>query len=212
MAPRIKKNYPKMKFIITGDALYATIPMMDICKEYKWNYIFNLKPDRLKDVASQFEGNIKLENETDINNYYLSTNIFHKEHCLNAIKYEEMQDNNLVIFRYVTNLDVNDSNIEQIVAMGRRRWKIENEGFNEQKNGTYSISHLCSYNENALRIHYLFIQFAHLIRQLFELGSFVVKRLNLTIKKEISFQLTNELISSIIQSLNENKIQLRFDD
>ena len=38
--------------------------------------------------------------------------------------------------------------------MGRRRWKIENEGFNEQKNGTFCISHLCSRNENALKIHY----------------------------------------------------------
>jgi len=40
-APRIKKNYPKLIFIITGDALYATTPMINICKEYKWHYIFN---------------------------------------------------------------------------------------------------------------------------------------------------------------------------
>ena len=31
MAKRLKKNYPKMKFIITGDALYATTPMINIC-------------------------------------------------------------------------------------------------------------------------------------------------------------------------------------
>ena len=43
MAPRIKKNYPKLKFIITGDALYATTPMINICKDNKWYYIFNLK-------------------------------------------------------------------------------------------------------------------------------------------------------------------------
>lgn len=212
MAPRIKKNYPKTKFIITGDALYATSPMMDICKNNKWHYIFNLKVDRLKDLNSQFEGNIKLENETTIKNYYLSTNLHHKEHCINALKYEEMQDSKLVTFRYVTNLEVNDNCIKEIVLMGRRRWKIENEGFNVQKNGTYCISHLCSYNENALRIHYLFIQFAHLIRQLFELGSIVLKKSNLKIKKEISFQLTQELISITIKSFKENKFQLRFDD
>ena len=27
---RIKKNYPKYKFIITGDALYATTPIMNL--------------------------------------------------------------------------------------------------------------------------------------------------------------------------------------
>lgn len=36
---RIKKNYPKYKFIITGDALYATKPIIDICINNNWKYI-----------------------------------------------------------------------------------------------------------------------------------------------------------------------------
>ena len=214
MAPRIKNNYPKLKFIITGDALYATDPMMNICENYNWKYIFNLKPDRLKEVASQFEGNIKLENETNLSNYYLSTNIYHKKHCLNAIKYEELQNNKLVSFRYVTNLNINNDNIKDIVTMGRRRWKIENEGFNEQKNGSFNISHLCSHFDNALKIHYLFIQIAHTIRQLLELGSLVYKEVKKFVtKKEISQKLINTLISSSITNLElETNFQLRFDD
>ncbi len=35
MVKRIKKNYPKYIFIITGDALYATNPIINICKKYK---------------------------------------------------------------------------------------------------------------------------------------------------------------------------------
>ena len=215
MAPRIKNNYPKLKFIITGDALYATNPMMNICENYNWKYIFNLKPDRLKEVASQFEGNIKLENETNLSNYYLSTNIYHKKHCLNAIKYEELQNNKLVSFRYVTNLNINNDNIKDIVTMGRRRWKIENEGFNEQKNGSFNISHLCSHFDNALKIHYLFIQIAHTIRQLLELGSLVYKEVKKFVtKKEISQKLINTLISSTITNLESYDLnfQLRFDD
>ena len=214
MALRIKDNYPKLKFIVTGDALYATDPMMNICENYNWKYIFNLKLDRLKEVASQFEGNIKLENETSLPNYYLSTNIYHKKHCLNAIKYEETQNNKLVSFRYVTNLKVNNDNIKDIVIMGRRRWKIENEGFNEQKNGTFNITHLCSRFDNALKIHYLFIQIAHTIRQLFELGSLVYKEVKKFVtKKEISQKLINTLISSTITNLDlEINFQLRFDD
>lgn len=215
MAPRIKNNYPKLKFIITGDALYATDPMMNICENYNWKYIFNLKPDRLKEVASQFEGNIKLENETNLSNYYLSTNIYHKKHCFNAIKYEELQNNKLVSFRYVTNLNINNDNIKDIVTMGRRRWKIENEGFNEQKNGSFNISHLCSHFDNALKIHYLFIQIAHTIRQLLELGSLVYKEVKKFVtKKEISQKLINTLISSTITNLESYDLnfQLRFDD
>ena len=214
MAPRIKKNYPKLKFIITGDALYATTPMINICKENKWFYIFNLKKDRLKQVYEDFEDNVNYKNETSKANYKLSCGIKFKENIFNALSYTELQNGKEITFSYITNLKVDDYKIETIVAMGRRRWKIENEGFNEQKNGTFCISHLCSRNENALKIHYYFIQIAHIIRQLLEFGSKLLKDMKLGTKKEVSTFITNNLTSSTIASLNdlETKFQLRFDD
>ncbi len=212
MAPRIKKNYPKLKLIITGDALYATTPMINLCNEYHWLYIFNLKKDRLKQVWQSFEGNLQCENETNLPNYYLSTNIEFNNNSFNCLRYIETKDNETTVFNYITNINVNDDNIKEIIFLGRHRWKIENEGFNEQKNGTYSISHLSSRNENAIKVHYLLIQFAHLFRQLLECGSLVIKVLKMT-KKEISFSITQLLISStlIISNLELN-FQLRFDD
>ena len=218
MAPRIKKNFPKLKFIITGDALYASTPMINICKDNKWNFIFNLKKDRLKNVYEEFIDNINYENEVSKENYYLSSNIIFNDNKINAFRYIEKQDEykkcKTTIFNYITDLKVTNKNINEIVEMGRRRWKIENEGFNIQKNGTYNISHLCSRNENALKIHYLFIQIAHTIRQLLELGSLVVKEISRFVtKKEISKIITNTLISSKITNLESSDLnfQLRFD-
>ena len=94
--------------------------------------------------------------------------------------------------------------------MGRRRWKIENYGFNNQKNILFNISHMCSLNYNAMKVHYFFTQFAHTIRQLLDFGSTLVKAFQGKIK-EISFAILNELISSHVSvSLNHN-FQLRFD-
>ena len=215
MAPRIKRNYPKLKFVVTGDALYATTPMINICKDNKWHYIFNLKKDRLKNIYEEFEDNINYENEVSKENYFLSSNIEFKGNKVNAFRYIETKENNTTIFNYITDLKVDNYNIEEIVIMGRRRWKIENEGFNEQKNGTYKISHLCSRFENALKIHYLFIQIAHTLRQLLELGSLVVKAVKRYLnKKEISKDITNTLISSTITNLEnlDLNFQLRFDN
>ena len=212
MAPRIKKNYPKLKFIITGDALYATTSMINICKDQKWNYIFNLKKDRLKRVYEDFQDNVNYKNETNKENYKLSRGIRFKENTFNALSYQEMQNDKLVIFNYITDLSVTNYNIEEIVSMGRRRWKIENEGFNEQKNGTYRISHLCSRNDNAIKIHYYFIQIAHILRQLLECGCKVVKDMKLKTKREVSNLITNALTSLIINLENlEINFQLRFD-
>lgn len=217
MIKRIKKNYPKQKFIVIGDGLYATKPTMDKCNNYNWKWIFNLKPDRLKEINSTFEGNIKLYNESKIKNYYLSTNIEYNNMLLNAFKYitsKKKRGKKIeVIFRYISNLNVTNKNIEDTVALGRKRWKIENNGFYQQKHLTFNISHLNSRDDNGMKCHYMFIQFAHTIRQLLEKGSLLTKILKLKLK-EVSATLTNTLTKSSIPNLNnlEKNFQLRFDD
>ena len=212
MIKRIKKNYPKYKFIITGDALYAVKPIIEICEKNKWNYIFNLKPDRLKEINSIFEGNIQCYNEVKHKNYYLSTNINYKNHILTAFKYIQTKKEKTTIFRYISNMEVNDNNINEIISLGRKRWKIENEGFYTQKHRTFNISHLNSRNDNAMKVHYFFIQFAHTIRQLLEQGNLLTKSLKLKIK-EVSHFLLNTLTSTISDLNNiETNFQLRFDD
>lgn len=212
MIKRIKKNYPRYQFIITGDGLYATTPIINLCKKYKWYFIFNLKPDRLKQVNESFEGNIKCHNEVNIRNYYLSTNIEFNKNLLNVFKYIEMKNNKEATFRYISNLEVNNRNIKDIVKIGRKRWKIENEGFYNQKHRTFNITHLNSRNDNAMKCHYFFIQFAHTIRQLLEKGNSLTKLLKLKTKEVSSFLLNG--LTSITSDLNnlETNFQLRFDD
>lgn len=212
MIKRIKKNYPKYKFIITGDGLYATTPIIKLCKKYNWHYIFNLKPDRLKEINETFEDNINYKNETTHKDYYLSTNIKYKGIILSAFKYIENKNKKTTTFRYISDLDIKNSNIKEIISMGRKRWKIENEGFYTQKHRTFNISHLNSRNDTAMKNHYFFIQLAHTIRQLLEQGNLLVKSLKLKIK-EVSAHLLKSLTSTISDLNNlETKFQLRFDD
>lgn len=212
MIKHIKKNYPKYKFIITGDGLYATSPIIKLCKKYNWYYIFNLKPDRLKEINETFEDNINYKNETTLKDYYLSTNIEYKGNILSAFKFIETKKKKNTTFRYISNLCVKDSNIKEIVSIGRKRWKIENEDFYNQKHRTFNISHLSSRNDTAMKNHYFFIQFAHTIRQLLEQGNLLTKSLKLKIK-EVSKLLLKALTSKPSDLNNlETNFQLRFED
>ena len=51
------------------------------------------------------------------------------------------------------------------------RWKIENEGFNAQKNNGCHLEHAYSANENAVKSFYYLLQVAHAINQLITKGS-----------------------------------------
>lgn len=92
----------------------------------------------------------------------------------------------------------------------KQRWKIENEGFNIQKNGTFDIEHMYSKNYNAMKAHYFFIQFAHTIRQLLEKGINYMIELKMSIK-EVSANLTQALTQNITNLTEYKKIQLRFE-
>lgn len=211
MAKRLKKNFPKLKFIITADALYASGPFIKLCLDNKWDYIFRLKSDKLQTVNRDFEGIIQIESGSKHKNYFLVKDYQFNSYTFNIVRYIEhqykMPDK---IFTYITSLDVNDDNIVEIIDLGRNRWKIENQGFNIQKNNIFDITHMCSLNYNAMKAHYLFIQIAHTIRQLMDFGSKTTEHFKGKIK-EISFSILNELISHPINlELNKN-FQLRFN-
>lgn len=211
LAAKIKKEYPRLKILISGDALYASKPVIDICNEYGWKYIIRLKEGAIPSLYEEFETVVKRENETQKENYECATNLDYRESKINVVRYTETKKNITTEFIYMTDLPIKEKNIESTVEVGRKRWKIENEGFNIQKNGTFDIGHLYSRNQVAIKVHYLLIQIAHAIRQLLENGDIKVKELKCKIK-EISHILKNTLISSTPNLTAHSKMQLRFDE
>ena len=198
-----------MKILISGDALYACKPVMDICKGNDWKYLVRFKEGAIPTLYNEFETIVKTDNESCIKDYEYITKLDYAGYKVNVARYIDTKKN--TEFTYITDLSINNKNIENTIYVGRKRWKIENEGFNIQKNGTFDIGHLYSRNQIAIKVHYLLIQMAHIIRQLLEKGSIKLKELNIKIK-EISLLIKTKLTSFYTTNLEvHKKIQLRFD-
>ena len=72
-------------------------------------------------------------------------------------------------------MSLKPKNVVQTADSGRLRWKIENEGFNSQKNLGYELGHKYSrISFPAMQNYYQLLQIAHLINQLVERGKQVV--------------------------------------
>ena len=211
MAERIKAEYPKLPILISGDALYCVEPVVKICKKNKWEYIIRLKEERLKLLGEEIDGLEKAEKEEKEIRYWNNIKYgeveFQKE--ANVLKYYENKKGKTTEFMWVTSLKITEGNKEEIVHYGRQRWKIENEGFNIQKNGTFDIGHIYSKNYNAMKAHYFFIQFAHTIRQLLEKGLKYIAEIKMSIK-EVSAAITQTLTQNLTNLTEHKKIQLRF--
>ena len=208
LAAKIKKEYPRLKIIIGADALYASKPVMDICKENGWKYIIRFKEGSIPTLYKEFETIVAKDNESKIDNYEYVTKLEYQEEKVNIIK--NIDKDTKTEYIYITDLPISDKNIKATIIVGRKRWKIENEGFNIQKNGTFDIGHLYSKDSTAIKVHYLMIQIAHIIRQLLEKGVKEIKEIRIKLK-EISQLIKKQLISTITNLATHNRVQLRFD-
>ncbi len=86
----------------------------------------------------------------------------------------------------LTNLPLCKKNVAQTAGTGRKRWKIENEGFNNQKNHGYYLEHVFCYQNWAMKNHYFLIQIGHMISQVMEAWDLLWKKagLNLALKHQ----------------------------
>lgn len=198
---RIKKEYSRLPICVQGDALYATEPMMCLCRENNWKYIFTHKDTRQKTLGESYEW---IKNGEGVNRkigicgekgsaFYANhvEEVAGKTEVMNVYEYEyEATENNenarVIRFKWVTNIELNNKNIEEMILAGRGRWKIENEGFNNQKNGIYRIEHLNSRNSNAMKNHYLLTQISDILMQIYIAWNPYVRELKQTIKNTSS--------------------------
>ncbi len=122
-------------------------------------------------------------------------------------------------FKWVTNCRVSaESVVEVATNAGRIRWKIENEGFNVQKNGGYALEHAYTTNFTSAKIFYFLLQIAHLLTQLVSKGD-LLRRLvaeDFGSVKNLAFRfleaLRNTLLASdFAQRIVTTRFQIRFD-
>ena len=199
---KLKKEYPRLPILIQGDALYATEPFMKLCKEkYHWEYLFTQKDTRQKKLAEGFEWIKSGEDavrQTELckekGTAFFANHVEEvagKKQVMNVFEYEyetidkEGKRKNIA-FQWVTSLELTKRNLEEMICAGRGRWKIENEGFNNQKHGIYRIEHLNSKNSNAMKNHYLLTQISDILMQLYLAWNPYIKELKQTIKNTSS--------------------------
>lgn len=228
IAPKIKEAFPLLRICLLVDSLYAAQTVMDICKEYRWAYMISYKEGSIPSIFEEFEKLLVLqpgnrcawETRSAHQQICWTTDIQYHKHVLHVIRsidqYKEADEQKT--FLYLTNIKPTKILVCALAnGAGRQRWKIENQGFNMQKNGGYNLEHVYSANENAAKCFYLCLQIAHIINQLIENGSLIS---NASKKYGSLKNLTHHLLDAIrfitieqsdIDELLKTPFQIRFN-
>lgn len=144
---RLGKGYPRPPICLKGDALYAADPVMEICRNHRWKYVLTQKATRQKALAESYEWIARgggAETVTGIGKEKgTGEYVNHAEETAGKKEIHE--------FQWLISIELTKKNLEEMIEAGCGRWRIENEGFNNQKNGIYDIEHLNSRDSNAMK-------------------------------------------------------------
>lgn len=214
LAKKLKETFKRLPICILGDSLYACETVFQVCEDNKWKYLFRFKEGRIKTIASEFAAIKDLEENSKTDGRFWVNEISYNERTMNVMEATfEMKDKNSRTYVFITDIKITKKNIERLIATGRSRWKIENQGFNQQKNIRYHIEHANSRNYTAMKNHYLLVQITDILMQLYENGSTIVKTFKKTAKEKSSklFEgIRSRLITEEDQATLVKPIQVRF--
>jgi hypothetical protein len=196
LAARLKDRFPRLPLCLTMDGLYAGGPTFQIAADYAWKFIITLKDDDLPAVNAEFEALARLQTDNQTQLRYADTNTTQDYRWVNQLSYQDSRNriHQLDVlelrqtldrgprgelttkFKWVTNLNLKSQNVARIANQGGRiRWKIENEGFNVQKNGGFGLEHAYALKPNAAKNFYFLLQIAHALFQLLWRGNLLKK-------------------------------------
>jgi len=186
LAEKLKNRFPQLAICLLLDGLYPSKRVFSICQDYRWKYLITFKEGSMPEVYREYQDlkwlslqmrhprNQLVETRRDDGVKQTHTwieAIDYAQDFLNVLECEEEKGGKTTRFVWLTNFSMTQNNCQKLAFGARLRWRIENEGFNVQKNGGYGLEHAYSHDPNAMKNFYLMLQMAHTIMQLMERGN-----------------------------------------
>jgi hypothetical protein len=186
LAPQIKAAFPQLRLCASSDSLYACGTALTICEQNHWSFVLTFKPGRTPSLWKDFEGLLKLSPNNRLrctlaggaHQLFRWANDLDyaddqgRRHKVNALLCEETSGQEKHTFAWITDFPLRQNTVSAVAAQGGRvRSKIENQGFNIQKNSGLNLEHAYSHEPDVLKAFYYLLQIAHLFLQMFEMGS-----------------------------------------
>jgi len=178
---KFRKDHPHLKVIITEDGLSSNAPHIRDLQQHNCRFVLGAKDGdhvylfkRMKEAKA---AGLAREHEIPIDSNPQCCHRFHfyngiplnasnQDLLVNVLEYWEERGDKALHFCWITDFELTEGNVYEIMRIGRSRWKIENETFNTLKNQGYNLEHNYGLGEqNLSMIFVLLMMLAFLVDQ-----------------------------------------------
>ena len=186
LAPVLKADFPQLRICLTSDSLYACGRALALARANRWRFVFTFKEGRLPNVWDEFERlrDLSPQNTLSLSLPDSTLQIYRwvngmsyedsegRTHSFNALECLETSHGKTTRYAWLTDFPLRPTTVAAVATKGgRARSRIENEGFNVQKNSLFDLEHPYSMSPEKGKAYYLLLQIAHILLQVFEKGS-----------------------------------------
>jgi hypothetical protein len=173
LLPAVRGMLPRERYGLLGvfDGLYPNGPMVRLLGECDMRFVIGIKEGYVLVQAER----LRRENALQVREWATQTGEkciarWHNRLILNGqnmdvevnyFEFEQFDPKGVRTYRnsWVTDIDVTENNIEELVRIGRSRWKVENETFNTLKNQGYSLEHSYGHGKKYLATNFMLLTF-----------------------------------------------------
>lgn len=196
LAATLKRDFPQLRICLLLDSLFACEPVLRTCRTLGWRYVITFKEGSMPERWQEFHTLKRLtpahrrrltRPDGTIQAFAWVLSLPVGEEMTNVLECVETAPDGLVTtFVWLTNWSLDTTTAPRVANEGGRlRWKIENQGFNDQKCGGYALEHLYSEHWPTAKNFYVLLQIAHLLAQLVEYGSLLRHALGGTVDEVV---------------------------
>ena len=195
----LRKYFPRLKFSIHLDALYATEPMLHLLKELKMGYSIVRKAKVLKTVGEDCDGlqqyvvPVNVDKDTRRFNVHQKIHFFnqvaYRGHSLSVIRLDEEAvkkpskrfakvQSKKTHWEWIVHQRLTRGNVASVAARSRDRWKQE-DGFNTLQHRGLAITHDFNRAPTAQTIRIYLILIAYAISEVLihsQLGRYILSK------------------------------------
>jgi hypothetical protein len=179
---KLRKLHPKLSLMIVGDGLYSKQPFILKARAEKMRYVLVAK-ETDHEVFMEYVNGARALKETSRMEAKDAKGRLHVYQWINPLNGNDdapsvnylanslFKENERTYYNsWVTDILIAEKNVEDLVKIGRSRWKIENEVFNTVKNHGYHIEHNYGHGRKRLSFNFFLLNMlAFFMHQIFEL-------------------------------------------
>ena len=191
LAAKIKERFPRLPIQVLLDGLYPNGPVLELCRQYHWQFMIVLQDDSLPSVWEEVRGLEKLQKQNRFERHWGGRR--QRFRWVNGIEYHwgdherKRQTIHVVICEerweeidpdaaqtvqktsrhvWISSEPLSRDNVHERCNLGaRHRWAIESNILVEKHHG-YQYEHCFSQNWDAMRGYHFLMRLGHLINVL----------------------------------------------